>query len=112
MAKQVLLRPLARQWFRGPAWQDGDFIVMDCARAEQYQPLSDPMVGLELTRVRSPDDAVTFVRRFGMLRSFPPGAGREDLPTHVREPYSDFATEAERLRRVIKTIGDVRRAVD
>ena len=108
-----MVQPLSREWLRGPAWVEGDAIAMDCRRAEPYQPLADPKVGLALARVRTPPDAVAFASRFGLLRSTKvpvPGLSRK-LPLTMREPFSDFAQAADDLRRIIKTASDVRRAV-
>jgi hypothetical protein len=112
MTKRTLLEPLARQWLRGPAWQDGESVVMDCARAERYELLAHPKLGLELARVKAPADAVAFVGRFGLLRatSVPLEGLRPRHPT-AREPFADFVREADTLRRIIETALHVRRAV-
>lgn len=76
------------RWRRGPAWVDGDNIVMDLRRSTDYQPLAEPHVGVELSRVRTPKDATAFVQRFGMLR-----ATREDhrVVQQMRAPEGRWA---------------------
>jgi hypothetical protein len=111
MTKHTLLRPLSRRWLRGPAWQDGESIVLDCDRAEEYQPLAEPTVGLDLTSVRTPADAVAFATRFGLLRS----SSAEtigDRPALAREPFVQFAEAASKLRDIVENALDVRDAVD
>ena len=41
---------------------------MDPRRATSYQPLTEPVIGIELANVKTPNDAVAFVRRFGLLK--------------------------------------------
>ncbi len=94
-------------------------IVMDGRGAEQYEPLSKSRMGLELARVRTPDEAVSFVTRFGLLGTpatitigaWPPGA---PWPAGVvmREPFAVFERAAEDLRDILKTIVAVRKGAD
>lgn len=106
-----LVRPRARPWFRGPATQQGDAIVMDGRHAERYDPMKESRIGIELARVRTPDDAVKFVTRFGLL----------DQPSHVfdfepcpageiRQPFTDFERAAEDLRAILHVMIAVRKA--
>ena len=110
VAPHVRFRPLARQWLRGPAWQVGDDIVMDCARAEAYAPLAAVKnVGLALTAVRTVEDAVKFVSRYGLLRS----SSAEILPKRSgerREPAREFLREADELRQILRDVIDARKA--
>jgi hypothetical protein len=113
----TLLRPLARNWFRGPATRDRDVIVMDGRRghAESYEPMLEPRVGLELARVRTPDDAVRFVTRFGVLggRSITrPPVLDDPWPAEYRQPFTDFERAAEDLRQILRTVQDVRKATE
>lgn len=108
--KGTLLRPIAYGWFRGPAKRESDLIVLDGARAEWYEPMLEPRVGIELSRVRSPDDAVAFATRFGLLnqpRGILPG---ETCPAVVRQSFADFERAAENLRRILRIVHDVRAA--
>jgi hypothetical protein len=109
MTKRTLLRSISPRWLRGPAWPDGDAIAIDGARAEWYQVLAHPTVGLELARVQSPADAVAFATRFGLLRTAP-ALDWEPLPAVLRESLEQFLTSARILRHVLETTLDVRRA--
>ena len=103
------LRPLPVEWLwlRGPAWVDGEDIVLDCARASTYHPLAEPETGIELARVRTPEDAVKFVQRFGLL-SQPIPLPAEPLKA-LREPFRSFETDAKELRYILETARLVRR---
>ncbi|MCY3842725.1 MAG: CGNR zinc finger domain-containing protein [Acidobacteria bacterium] len=103
-----LVRPMPIRWRRGPAWVDGDNIVMDLRRSTDYQPLAEPHVGVELSRVRTPEDATAFVQRFGMLR-----ATREDRRVvqmrapedgwaPLREGFVDFEAAALDLHGILE----------
>ena len=103
------LRPLTVTWLRGPAWIEGADIVVDRSRATTYHPLAEPDVGMELARVLTPDDAVAFAGRFGLLEK--PGfltGQREQL----REPFTLFETTADELRYILETARLVRRGGD
>src|SRR4051812_592343 len=109
----TVLRRLARPWFRGPATRERDVIVMDGRRAERYEPMLERFerpIGIELSRVRTPEDAISFVARFGMLDQ--PGAllDGEPCPVELRQPFSDFERAAEDLREILRTVMDVRKA--
>ncbi len=103
------LRPVPAEfeWLRGPAWVDGEDIVLDAARASTYHPLAEPEIGMELARVMAPDDAVAFARRFGLLWRGRPHEGRPLQP--LRESFSMFETSAEDLRYVLAAAELVRR---
>ena len=107
--KHWLVRPVPVEWLRGPAWVDGDDIVMDGPRAASYHPLAELEIGMELARVRTPEDAVAFVGRFGLLYERPP-AGR--LTKRLREPFRGFETVAEDLSFILDTARLVRRGGD
>ena len=115
MAKEIpkhwLVRPVPVEWLRGPAWIDGGDIVMDGPRASTYHPLAEPEIGMELARVRTPKDAVTFVGRFGLLYMFGrPTAGR--LKKRLREPFTGFEAVAGELSFILETARLVRRGSD
>lgn len=81
--------PAPMQWLRGPAWIDPPAVVLDAARATTYQPLAEPLIGLELARVRTNDEVVAFVHRFGLLQVTPAGRPqgaplRESLDVFLR----------------------------
>lgn len=108
----TLLQPLAYAWFRGPATRERDVIVMDGRRAVPYEPVLEPRLGVELARVRTPDDAVMFVKRFGLLTQ-PRGVLKgEPCPPDLRQPFADFERAAEDLRRIFRTVLDVRQAAE
>jgi len=86
-------------------------VVMDGARATFYQPLAEPSLGLELTSVTTPDAAVAFVQRFGLLHTaWEPSY--QAAPAQLREPVERFIAAADDLRGIIAIALDVRRAVD
>jgi hypothetical protein len=68
--------------------------------------------------VRTPDQAVMFAKRYGLLRSTPYdphhwSAGREGRhfgPDEEREPFEIFERHAEDLRQILRTVLDVRKA--
>ena len=120
-AKGVSVQTLSRPWLRGPAWIDGDSIVMDCAQATAYQPLADLKLGLKLARVHTPEDAVVFVRNFGLLRSSPDLSRRrhewpkgrpprQNSPSTASEPVTDFLHAARELHEIVEMMIDVRKA--
>ena len=104
------LRPLAATWLRGPAWIEDEDVVLDRSRATTYHPLAEPEVGMELARVQTPDDAVAFVRRFGLLSARPSSSGQPLRP--LREPFRLFEAEADHLRDILETARLVRRGGD
>ncbi len=120
MAKKVVEQPVARttvrqvnrRWLRGPARLEGDTIVVDYARGSAWDPLSEPALGRELTRVHTATDAVGFAQRFGLLNEGAEGIDR--IPNALvpgREPFQEFVAAAEALRTISRTVLDVRAAV-
>ena len=97
--RQWPLRPMPIPWLRGPAWIDGDDIVMDRARASTYHALAEPGIGVELARVRTPDDAVAFAGRFGLLRQPMSLAGEPLKP--LRQSFRSFEVAAEDLGYIL-----------
>lgn len=128
-SKQWPLRRVFIEWLRGPAWIDGDDIVMDRNRATLYHPFAEPEIGIELARVRTPQDAVAFVERFGLLRtrvrmpqdavayvkylgllrqqpvSIPP----EEPLGPLRESFRSFESPAKELRGILEVARLVQR---
>ena len=103
------------KWRRGPAWVEGDDIVMDLARSTPYLPLAEPGVGVELARVRTPDEAAAFVERFGMLRATRERrllefARPENPGAPLREGFAHFEAAAADLQRILESALVVRRA--
>lgn len=106
------------EWRRGPAWVDGDEIVMDLERSTSYQPLAEREVGVELSRVRTPDEAAAFVERYGLLRWTLEqqrvvrqlrGEPREPTLT-LRQEFVSFQVAAEDLGVILDQALTVRRA--
>ena len=125
----ALIRPTSTHWFRGPARQDGEWVVFDGRRAEWYDPSDDLRIGLELARVRSPKEAVAFVQRYGLLVSFQndiatdQSAGSDQMGTKPlnialtkdferREPIDAILEDARRLQGIFSTVRLARRAAD
>ena len=110
---RTTVRQVNRRWLRGPARLEGDTIVVDYARGTAWDPLSEPALGRELARVRTPDDAVAFAERFGLLRDGAEGIDRfPEALLPGREPFQVFAEAAESLRSITRTVLDVRSAVE
>jgi hypothetical protein len=83
------------RWIRGRARYEGAAIALDPATVVEYVPLQDAEGSLwQLAAVRQPADAVTFARRFGLLRH---GPGSEELS----EPWADWEATALRLHLVL-----------
>src|SRR5215216_1043245 len=103
------------RWVRGTARIEGDEVVLDCGRAEEYvihaakdlpfdlaflAPLSGRF-GLELARV------VPFVRRYGLLWHRPGGADDGEL----REPLDAWQEAAADIAFTIEWYRRLREAV-
>ena len=93
------LRPLDVTWYRGPARIDGEDLVVDRARVTMYYPMAEPGMGMELARVRTPDDAVAFVSRFGLLNKH---LSWQDPFEPLREPLAFLENDAEELRDILE----------
>jgi hypothetical protein len=104
--KKAIVRPLARNWVRGPAKLEGDAVVVDFSRGSSYSPLGELRVGLELMTVKTPEGARAFAERYGLLvisqddRKQPSG----------RERVGAFLETSEDLNNIVKTMSLVRRA--
>ncbi len=96
-----------RQWLRGPAWLDGDMVVMTCTST--YAPINEPTLGIELANVHTSDDAANFVTRFGLLRSSSGLGWKVETvkglyrPEEKREPIADILSAATELRSIAQT---------
>ena len=109
--KPTVLHSDPGSWWRGPARADGDDIVMDGAMARPYEPVTVPLVGLELTKVRTPQDAVRFVEQFGLLNIPDSFWRRKKAPREVRQSFAEFEWFAEDLRRIVRYAANVRAGV-
>src|SRR5215203_2551815 len=96
------------EWVRGPAFIEGSEIVLDESRAERYllhEREQVEMMGFDLAALafprpgRDPEQAVAFVRRYGLLWHGPNqlGSGR------CRESLADWWHEAEKLSTLLIT---------
>src|SRR5689334_10811155 len=64
----VVQRPA---WRRGEATVRDGWVVLDPARSELYPAGPEPRLLMDLVNVKRPSDAVTFVRRYGLLHRGP-----------------------------------------
>ena len=96
----------APKWIRGPAIVDSDWIVVDRKRAEPYSPLSlrPRQLMYSLAGVRTRDDVVAFVGRFGLLKQ---GPSSEQL----RESIAEFEEETHLLHSILRLGNALRGAV-
>lgn len=106
---RALLHPRPNRQLRGPAWIDGEFVVLDATRATHYDPLTESNLGMALARLKTPTEVVDFVQRFGLLSAKFAGLKPATLPSRVVEPIADILKEAARLLHLVKTASLVRR---
>jgi len=66
----LVVIPIAPWWFRGPVRREGEWIVAESATLTPYDPSDDVRIGVELSRLRSAEDALLFVERYGLLSAF------------------------------------------
>jgi hypothetical protein len=99
---QTPFRPKGIQWQRGPAWIEGDNVLVDRERATFYAPLYQP-VWKELTGIRSAADVPAFVEQYGLLRLHPTSTDQRGS-----QPVAEIVKAAEQLREVIRTVKAVR----
>jgi len=103
-----------KRWWRGPAKLDGEWIVLDRARAEEYRmaDMLEKSVASDFAAIKHPREALEFVAQYGLLEHGIPGAddhrerwsvweGRarqvSDLFTMYRALTGAMAGEAEAL---------------
>src|SRR5688572_12162746 len=103
-------------WAHGPARLDGDQIVMQVVVGDAKDALHITQgIDVELSKIRTPTDALTFVRRFGLLErgayfadsqyvSGPHTTPDDEIPVEVREPFALFLETAEDLRTIVETM--------
>lgn len=92
------------EWFRGPARQEGDWIVLDAARAEPYSPIEEGELMYDLAGVRGPAGAVSFVERYGLVRH------RGD--DKFRERWRDIEDDAATLLGTMRLVAQIRDATN
>ncbi len=92
-------------WLRGPnVHYRAGWIEMDRVGAELYQPITEEGLVFALASVNEPQDAVEFVRRYGLLWSTPEA---EEL----REPFARWEEATLHLRMALLTTRGLQRAV-
>jgi hypothetical protein len=118
--------PYFFSWKRGPArHEDGQIVMHVDAYGASFVPRLADGIDIELSRIHTPDDAVAFVSRFGLLEHgvyWPESlyvdipAGRvtsdDEIPSEDEEPYERFAETAAELRLILRTVQNVRLATD
>jgi len=92
-------------WLRGYTRVEGEWIVLDPSRAEQYRPLSEKGYLYDLAAVRRPTDAVAFGRKYGLLWHGPNA-------TEYREKFADWEDVTIRLNYCLQLYLTLRRATD
>ncbi len=93
------------KWLRGNATYQEGAIVLDASAAERYAPLSEQSAHFALAAIQRPEDAVAFVRRYGLLRH---GPGSEEL----RERFTEWEVEASKMRAILGLYMHLTRAVN
>lgn len=109
----------AARWFRAPARQQDEWIVLDAEGGEWYDPRVEPDLWMEVQRVTSPADAVKFAARFGLLANKPLAAKElEEVPylqgvkTPLRQEYRAFDSNATEIRSLLQMALDIQKARD
>lgn len=93
-------------WWRGPAKLQGEYVVLDRERAEQYA--LDTQVGpgddlaFDLAGIRSTDEALAFVRQWGPITTGPE-SGRSS------EKVADLVGEGQSMSAVLTMYADLLR---
>jgi hypothetical protein len=130
MTGTLLPKPVGSYWFRGSGRRDGEWVVIDPAETTFYDPTDDRKIGVQLARVTTPDDAVRFVRRYGLLDShrdkFAAGFKQAEVISDLapitlirlvpepgvvyRERIDDILDEARQLRELLTFAINAQRA--
>ncbi|HHX44471.1 MAG TPA: hypothetical protein GX714_10860 [Chloroflexi bacterium] len=106
MAKQgYAIRAEPPAWLRGPASVVDGWIVLDRQRAHEYHPYGASNLAFDLAAVSTPQDAIAFVTRYGLLRHGPQA-------NEWREPYSEWQQESSQLRAVFMLKSALDRALE
>jgi hypothetical protein len=94
-------------WVRGRARYEGDDIVIDQGTVREYQPFATPgntTLAFELAAVTTPEDAVSFARKYGLLRR---GPGAADL----RESWASWENAVQTIHVVLRIYVSLRQAI-
>ncbi len=99
------VRTATRPWIRGPkARYAKGWIELDPLGIEEYFPITERDLVFDLAAVRTPTDAVEFVRRYGLLRHSEPGGD-------LREPWADWEQTATHLSATLRLASTLQAAV-
>jgi hypothetical protein len=102
------------QWLRGAAYLSDDHLLVyeNRALAETYAPLVHQRIGLALAGVKTPEDVLLFVSRFGLLLNGATTWEHESQSAEIYEPVLDYVRAADELRLIIATLNNVRRGFE
>lgn len=116
----TVIKPLARPVLIGAARRDKHSIVFRCTGIDSTQIDSMSRAGLDLARVRTPDEALAFINVYGPLNELPDGLlmledrvrGKTTLkrPIEVRERVDDVLRDAIEFREMLAVALDTRKA--
>ena len=101
--RSVNVRTHPREWLRGPAVYADGWLTLDRDRAESYQPMSENDLVFDLANIRSPDDAVAFIRRRGLL-------WRGDPEGELRERFVEWEEVSRTLYGLLMLVNTLRQA--
>jgi hypothetical protein len=91
-----LIRTVAQPWIRGPKVRHAKgWVELDRDGLEEYVPITEPNLVFDLAAVRTPSDAVEFVRSYGLLRH-----GKRD--GDLRESFADWEQTAVQLSALLR----------
>jgi hypothetical protein len=106
MIEQGELALLKTPYFRkGPARLEGDVIVVDQARGEDYSPVSHRDLVFRFARTLDPRDAIKFAREFGTLRRYDAGQPEWREPFALWQEQGADVAALLRLYRVLQKAG-------
>jgi hypothetical protein len=89
------VRAAGPRWVRGFGRVAAGWVELDTRRpVEEYVPISEPDLVFDLADIRRPQDAVRFVRRYGLLWH---GPGADTF----RERFSEWEETAQTLRGIL-----------
>src|SRR5262245_20336323 len=91
-------------WLRGPARIEGEWVVLDRERAEEYEPDDADDALTDLGAIDRPDQVIAFVRKHGLLKQGP------DAADH-REPLSDWWASANQVFNTLQLAARLRKAI-
>lgn len=90
-----VMRAEPTRWLRGPkARHHAGWIELDRGGTETFSPITEAGAAFDLAAVRTPDDAVAFVRRHGLLTQGPESVD-------LREPFTLWQEHAGRVQTVL-----------